>query len=288
MAKTLVGVFDDNASATKAVQELQNAGIQREHIRLTSNEDERTAASGEKQGWKDRIVGYFESLFEDEGDRSHGHHYAEAWRRGHFIVVADVESTLMERAVEIMNRLGTVDINQRLAHWKETGYSGRYDQSHAPYTADQRSRELAQYGTQQSEAVPVVQEELKVGKQVVQRGGVRIHSYVKEQPVAETVRLREERVNVQRRPVDRPADASEQAFKERTIDVTARGEEAVVEKRGRVVEEVVVGKQADEREQTITETLRRKDVDVEQIGADKQAQAGSIPKVSEGGSSQRR
>jgi uncharacterized protein (TIGR02271 family) len=283
MAKTIVGIFDDNASAQNAMRELQGIGVQRDHIRLTQHESDRTAAGAKDPSWKDRIFGMFEALFEDESDRSHAHHYAEAWRRGHFIVVADIESNLEARAVEIMNRFGTVDIEQRLAHWKETGYTGAYDRAAAPYTAEQRSRELAHYQTQRNQAIPVVQEEMRVGKQVVQRGGVRIHSYVREQPVAETVRLREERVNVQRRPVDRPADSNEMAFNERTVDVTARGEEAVVEKRGRVVEEVVVGKQAEEREQTVTGTVRRKDVDVEQIAQDQAKSGAAAPKTSDQG-----
>ena len=271
MAKTIVSVFDDAASAQSAVRELQAAGVSPNHIRLTSNteatEGARTSpradANQGEQGWTDKVLGFFGSLFEDEDDKSHASTYAEAWRRGHYLVIADVESAQVDRAVEILNRLGTVDLGRRAEQWKKTGYTGTYDAKAAPYTAEQRERELAQYGS--TKAVPVVQEELAVGKQVVQRGGVRVHSYVQERPVEEVVRLREERVNVERRPANRTVQPGDIAFQERTVDVTAQGEEAVATKRARVVEEVVVGKDVTQREETVRDTVRREDVDVERI-----------------------
>jgi len=269
MAKTIVSVFDDATSAQSAVHELQAAGVSPNHIRLTSNSEATEAArkgsraeQGE-QGWTDKVVDFFGSLFEDEDDKSQASTYAEAWRRGHYLVIADVESAQVDRAVAILNRLGTVDLGRRAEHWKKTGFTGAYDLKAAPYTAEQRKRELAEYG--ETKAVPVVQEELLVGKQVVQRGGVRVHSYVHERPVEEVVRLREERVNVERRPANRAVQPGDIAFQERTVDVTAQGEEAVAAKKPRVVEEVVVSKSATQREETVRDTVRREDVDVERI-----------------------
>ena len=103
-----------------------------------------------------------------------------------------------------------------------------------------------------------------VGKRDVNRGGVRVRSYVSEVPVHEQVRLRNERVNVERRAVDQPLSAAEgDAFRERTIDMTATGEEAVVGKNARVVEEVVVSKTAEEHVETIDDTVRKTEVDID-------------------------
>jgi len=115
-------------------------------------------------------------------------------------------------------------------------------------------------------AIPVVEEELQVGKREVSRGGVRVYSHVAERPVEENVQLREERVRVQRNPVNRPAsEADFQAFKEGTVELTETAEEAVVSKQARVVEEVVVGKDVTERTETIRDSVRRTDVEVEEI-----------------------
>ena len=53
--------------------------------------------------------------------------------------------------------------------------------------------------------IPVVEEDLAIGKREVERGTVRIYSRVTAQPVEEAVRLREEKITVERRPADRPA-----------------------------------------------------------------------------------
>jgi uncharacterized protein (TIGR02271 family) len=115
--------------------------------------------------------------------------------------------------------------------------------------------------------IPVVEEELKVGKREVERGGVRVESRVEERPVTEEVQLREERVHVERRPVDRAVTDGDKAFREGTLEVTERAEEAVVSKTARVVEEVVVGKEVEEHTETVSDTLRRTDVEVQEVNS---------------------
>ncbi|HEY0060835.1 MAG TPA: YsnF/AvaK domain-containing protein [Telluria sp.] len=115
-------------------------------------------------------------------------------------------------------------------------------------------------------AIPVIQEELKVGKREVQRGGVRIFQRVIETPVNETIGLREEHVNVERHAVDRPVSPDDlNAFQETTIEMRETAEEAVVEKTARVVEEVVVGKEVSGRSEQISDTVRRTEVEIEQL-----------------------
>jgi uncharacterized protein (TIGR02271 family) len=120
-----------------------------------------------------------------------------------------------------------------------------------------------------SAAIPVVEEQLKVGKREVNRGGVRVFSRVVETPVNESVNLREEHVNVQRRPVDQPISTSDStAFKEQSIELRESAEEAVVQKSARVVEEVVVGKEVSQRQEQINDTVRRTEVQVENLPGD--------------------
>lgn len=115
--------------------------------------------------------------------------------------------------------------------------------------------------------IPVVEEELRVGKREVQRGGVRVFQRVQEKPVQESVNLREEHVKVERHPVDQPAsEADIAAFKEGAVELRETAEEPVVSKTARVVEEVVVGKEVTQRTEDINDTVRRTDVQVEQLG----------------------
>jgi uncharacterized protein (TIGR02271 family) len=118
--------------------------------------------------------------------------------------------------------------------------------------------------------VPVIEEELRVGKREVEGGVVRVRTRVVERPVEEVVRLREERVNVERRPVNRPiTEADLSAFREGSFELRERSEEAVVDKQARVVEEVAINKEVGERTETIRDTVRSTDVDVEGTGGAK-------------------
>ncbi|MFT8243216.1 DUF2382 domain-containing protein [Roseomonas sp. BN140053] len=113
------------------------------------------------------------------------------------------------------------------------------------------------------EVIPIVEEQIRIGKRETNHGRVRVRSYVVETPVNEQVMLREERVNVERRAVDLPVTAADDVFRERTIEAVEHAEEAVVAKEARVVEEVVIRKDATERTETVHDTVRRTEVQVE-------------------------
>jgi len=125
-----------------------------------------------------------------------------------------------------------------------------------------------EHSTEQGEiTIPVIEEEIRVGKRETESGGVRVNTRVEETPVNEQVTLRDENVTVERRRVDQPVDASTttDAFREGTFEVREHHEEAVVSKDARVVEEIVINKDVEQRTETIQDTVRRTDVDVEQI-----------------------
>ena len=212
--------------------------------------------------------------------------YNEGVRRGGTLVTVAAPDDRAEEAARILNNDGAVDVDQRGAAYRERGYTG-YTPDVEPLTTDEiaREREHATYPGQagvvgatavagQNEAViPVVEEELQVGKRQVQGGGVRVYTHVTERPVEEQVTLHEERVDVQRRPVDRAVTGADlnNAFKEGTIEVTESSEQAVVNKQARVVEEVVINKAATDRVETIRDTVRRTEVEVENTGEDRDA-----------------
>lgn len=132
----------------------------------------------------------------------------------------------------------------------------------------ERSRKTTASTTPENATIPVIQEELQIGKREVDRGGVRVYQHIRETPVDESVRLHEEHVHVERHPVDRPASSADlSGLKETSFEIRETAEEAVVGKTARIVEEVVVSKDASERTQEIHEKVRRTDVEVEQLGA---------------------
>jgi uncharacterized protein (TIGR02271 family) len=127
----------------------------------------------------------------------------------------------------------------------------------------------ARGGRKKATSIPVVEEELKVGKRDIRRAGVRVYTHVSERPVEEQVPLRDETIKVDRRPADRPANEADlKSFEEGTVELTETDEEPVVIKRARVVEEVVISKDVDERTETVRDSVRRGDVEVERLDPD--------------------
>jgi len=219
------------------------------------------------------LIGLLTGVGVPEGD---AHFYAEGVRRGGSVVaVSDCTDESAEQAADIMYRHSVVDIGRRGERYQQAGFTG-FNKQAQPFTGEQIAQERQQIRQRPEEvAIPVVEEQLQVGKRQVQRGGARVYTHVTERPVDEQVRLREEHVTVDRRPVDRPASEADMgAFKEGSFEVTETAEEAVVGKQARVVEEVVVGKEATERMETVHGTVRRTDVDVEPLRAGQTATAG--------------
>ena len=124
----------------------------------------------------------------------------------------------------------------------------------------------AEYG---EERIPIVEEELRVGKREVVRGRSRVRTFVAEVPVQEQVELLHEETHLRRRPVDRRLSDEEVEqgglLKERVIEITEMGEEAVVTKEAFVREELVVTKSLHRRVERIDETVRRTEVETERL-----------------------
>lgn len=197
--------------------------------------------------------------------------YSEGVRRGGTLVMVKAPEDMAQRASDIMNRFDPVDVDQRSASWRKDNWRG-FDESARPYTTrdvdDERARySTGDFNTEGEKTLPIVEEEMNIGKREVQRGGVRVHTYVEEKPVEQNVNVRDETVNVERRPVDRPAsEADLNAFREGTFEVTETDEEVVAEKRPHVTEEVVINKDVEQRNQNVRDTVRRTNVETEDIG----------------------
>lgn len=73
-------------------------------------------------------------------------YYAEAVRRGGAIVTVRADDVRADRAAEIMMMNGGVDIDERAARWRDTGWTG-FDGSARPYTAEEAENERRRYGT---------------------------------------------------------------------------------------------------------------------------------------------
>lgn len=263
---TVVGVYDTHDAAMAARAELLREGYS-EHEVMLAHGNEGPAVqfvNGDQMSYR----GVAE-MFSPDTHREHFDIYSEAVRRGSHVLSVNVDGQRqLEQAMAIMNRHGAADIEERVTHWKNEGWTG-YDANAPRYDSDQAAQERARHAqsrpTGDAGRIPVVEEQLAVGKREVERGGVRIVKRMRETPVQESVDLRTEHVHVERRPVDQAAGSD--AFREQTIELRETAEEPVVEKTARVVEEVVVGKDVRERTEQIRDTVRRTEVEVERLDA---------------------
>jgi uncharacterized protein (TIGR02271 family) len=287
---TITALFDSRPEAERAVEHLvQQMGLDRNAVRVHAAGAENATAGTHERRSEDHhgFLASLRDLFMPEEDRAT---YAEGVRRGGILVSVEVPEERLNDAAAALEDAGAVDLDAREAEWRASGWTGGMAATGAtagaaaasvgPSSDGSTTGVAAERGaatgaastgaaaaaarTGDTEAIPIVQEQIRIGKRVAQAGRVRVRSYVVETPVQEQVTLREERVQVERRPVDRPVtDADAAAFRDRTIEATETAEEAVVAKEARVVEEVVVRKTADERTETVSDTVRRTEVEVE-------------------------
>lgn len=271
MAQTVIGIFDNAREAQDAIEALVNRGFTRTNIDLSTA----TASEGTTSTTTDRtydrdddndsggIGGFFRSLFgDDDDDRERTRRYTEVGSRSSIVTVHAQTEDEAERAADLLDEYGAVDVDERSEYYRSQTTTGPV--GNTTNLMDQ-VQDFTQEGTQ---AIPVIEENLQVGKRVVETGGVRVRSRIVERPVEENLRLRQERVHVERRPVDRAVtDADLTGFKEGEIELTEHAEVPVVSKEARVVEEVTLGKEVQEHEETIRDTVRRTDVEVEQLGS---------------------
>ncbi len=201
--------------------------------------------------------------------------YAEGVRRGGALLALRTEEAEAEGAIDIMERFNPVDIDTRSAEWRQSGWTG----TEAAASGATLGRSHVASGDEDDVSIPIVEEEVKVGKRAVESGSVRVRSYVTERPVEETVELTSERLEVERRPVNRPVAAGDagEAFREQSVEVTETEEEPVISKEARVVEEVVLGKKVEKRQEQVRETARRSEVEVERSTDPQRLRAAAKP-----------
>ena len=266
MAKTIVGLYEDRSTAHTVVRELEGLGFGKDHLRFASNEtgDATDYDVDVKEGASpSALQGY--GVADDEA-----RFYSEGVRRGNSLVIARVHDADVERAVDIMARHNPIRYEDR-----GEAYLADYDETAEAYTAEEATTNRNEYAEQAQARFREIEENLKIGKREVVRGGVKVHKYVETDVEEETLRLREEHVNVDRTAVNKTltADEADAAFTEDSVEMVERAEEAVVEKEAVVTGEVAVGKDVDTRTETVGGEVRRTRVEVEQIADETYAAA---------------
>jgi uncharacterized protein (TIGR02271 family) len=285
MSRTITALFNDRSEAEAAAAQLRaQVGSDARIVDQSSGSSGSSSGSGgsgEGRGFWAEL----KEMFVAEDDRPT---YEEGVRRGHFMLSANVPEEQADRACSLIDQAGAIDIDENEQKWRGEGWSGGSSSVRSAFSSNQAAgsersasssdetsenqRSSAASGERgnvvQEERIPIVEEQLRVGKREEQRGGARVRSYIEERPVSEQVNLREEHVSVERRPVDQALSSSDldsgDLLRERSVEMSETTEVPVVGKEARVKEVVVVQKTADQHSEQVDDTVRNTRVDVDQ------------------------
>jgi uncharacterized protein (TIGR02271 family) len=251
----IVAVYDTEAHAAAAVRDLQAAHVPPEVISRHAGTESvsGSAVSGPSSAGGQ---GFWSSLFGGEPDHDTAV-YDRSLESGSSVVTVRVPDEHVEGVTRILERHQPIDIDERAA---SLGLGANRTPAAVADAHGSNDPALRNGG---EEVIALSEEQLTVGKRLVNRGTTHIRRFVVETPVEENVTLHAERVSIDRRPASAGARVDDADFTDRTIEVAETDEEAVVGKTARVKEEVVVHKEATDRVETVRDTVRRQDVKIE-------------------------
>ncbi|TPE46063.1 YsnF/AvaK domain-containing protein [Pontibacter mangrovi] len=248
--QTVVGIFDYGIDAQQAAQQLEKSGIPSSKIDVAVHgARDRSGASPQQQPQNrendSRVGNFFNSLIDNRDESAK---FSQAAQNGSLVTVHTSSDEEARKVSQILDKAGAIDVNERAAQQRNMASSNKGK------------------WTNSSASIPVVEENMQVGKREVETGGVRLRSRIIERPVEENLRLREEHVNVERRPVNRPANEKDLAsFKDGEKTMTEHAEIPMVNKEARVVEEVRLNKETSEHTEKVQDKIHKQDVEVDKL-----------------------
>ena len=163
--------------APKVVEVARDIDLGSPDLRLprTPKDPDSLVALSDTWGLGGSVTRLVETLTDLGIPAAEAHAYAEGIRRGGALVIVKPSDEWTERGIEIMNRRQAVDIDERIPHWRQEGWTGmatRAGSSPAaaapeanvrPEARPEQPRTGSRVGDEEV-TIPVVAEELAVGK----------------------------------------------------------------------------------------------------------------------------
>ena len=124
-SRIITAFFDTRDAAQNAADSLQALGVRSSHIQIADGADLADTAdtSHSTDATRSAEPGFWESLKNMFLPAEDHHTYAEGLRRGGFLLSADVEPELYDRALEVVESGGAVNMDEREASWVSSGWS---------------------------------------------------------------------------------------------------------------------------------------------------------------------
>ena len=265
----VVAVYDTAAHAESAAAALRAGGFSAADISIIDQQRLREHKAELKDSNETR--GIWRHLFGHDVHEHEAAVYNQALATNGVVLTARVIDSEVAHAVGILNSARPVDINDR-AVTTGVATAARVDAverklAAVPLAASQAVAVSPKLAQASEGVLRLAEEQLQVGKQMVETGETRVRRYVTEREVKQDVSLHEEHAEILRRAISEPI-AGEIDWADRTLHVVETAEHALVSKTARIVEEVELRKLGSDHVETVAEKLRRQQVEIERIGAD--------------------
>lgn len=258
----IVTLYDTIDHAEAARRNLESAGFPSREISLVTRKTLITGA--------DKLVdiGLWHRLFGREIAQHEAAVYGRTVEAGGAVLTLRVPDEDVTKATAILNAHSAVDVMDRAVR---EGFISAEAKIKQPQPATMAAGSVLPT----DEVISLAEEELNVGKRVVQEGTTRVRRFITERPVEAQVTLHEEHVQVIRRAISDPTFTKDLDWADKTLEMTDTIEEPVISKSAHVVEEVVIHKEATDRVQTVKDKIRRQDIKVEQTKEEQQRRGGA-------------
>jgi Domain of unknown function (DUF2382) len=262
----IVTLYDTLDHAEAARRNLESAGFPSSEISMISTKT--LSLAGDKL----REPGLWHRLFGRDIQQYEATLYGRAVEAGGAVLTVRVPETDVSRATAILNAHQSVDLLRRAEQ------QGLITAATAPKpavvppasvlhtTVPPATRPTAgTVVTGGEEVLALAEEQIDVGKRVIQEGMTRIRRFVTETPVEAQVTLHEEHARVVRRAISDPNYIRNLDWTDKTVEITETAEEPVVTKSAHIAEEVVIQREGSDRVKTVKDKVRRQQVEVEHL-----------------------
>ena len=242
--ETLVAVFDTPAHAAAAADALKAGGFHEDDMSVFDNDRLSAGTSALAQSVKE--AGLWHRLFGGKVLEHEAAVYGQTIARGGTVISLRMLDSEVAHATGILDLHRPIDVHDRavtsgIAPAAKIETAAKTIAA-APITVEQKVAVPPRIAETHVEILRLAEEQLQVGKQMVETGRTRVRRFTTEREVSADVTLHEEHAEVMRRAITDPAYVGDVDWEDRTIEVVETAEQALVNKTTRVVEEISLRK----------------------------------------------
>ena len=265
--QTIAAAFDSRTHATAAIDALKAAGFHPDDISLLDKQVVPDAGT-----WTAKGPSLWQRIFGTDVKQHEAAVYNQAVEFGGAVVSVRVPDYEVAHATGILDLHHPIDVKDR-ALTAGLVPAGKVEAAVAstaivPMAEKQQIALPIKVEEAKEQILSLSDEQLKVGKRMIETGKTRVRRFVTERDVSADVTLHEEHAEVLRRAVSDPKFLANVDWSDKEIEVIETAEQALVSKTAKVVEEIALKKIGSDHVQTLREKVRHQQVEVDHLGPD--------------------